>query len=111
MINDVLSHAATELRNYLANSDFQASWHSGYRERIEALIVEMDAICALPGLDTLPEGTLEARDEALEEWSRERSCLQEDEEAEIAAEAIKPMKPRPDDWEQNEEPDEDLWPD
>ena len=48
MISDVLSYAAAELRNYLSNPDFQEFYNNSHRARIEALIVEMDAICALP---------------------------------------------------------------
>ncbi|MBZ5644920.1 MAG: hypothetical protein LAO19_19345 [Acidobacteriia bacterium] len=111
MIKDVLAYASMELRNYLTNPSFKAFYNIAHRTRIEALIVEMDAICALPDIDRLPEGTLEAREEAMDQWHRERSRLREDEEAEHEAEAKKHVKPKPDDRGQGEELDTELWPD
>ena len=111
MIKDVLPCASAELRNYLSNPGFEAFYNNTHRDRIEALIVEMDAVSALPGIDTLPEGTSEAREEAMDQWHRERSRLREDEEAEAEAAATLRVKPKPDDHEQHEEPDDGRWPD
>jgi hypothetical protein len=112
MICDTLFDAAGKIREVLKDPLFENFYTGELRERIEKLATEMDSVSNLPGIDPQPDNeTLALRAEAMDQWHREQSCLQEDEEAEIAAEAIKPMKAKPDDREQHEELDEDLWPD
>jgi hypothetical protein len=111
MISDALFEATSVIREYLENPAFKEIYAGELRTRIEGLVVEMDSVRSLPGMDPPPDiETVELRADVLDQICREESRLREDEEAEARAEAIKGVKPKPDDREQQGEPDDDQWP-
>jgi len=70
MLTDVLSNAAMELRRYLSGLNFQHDCTEALRGRIQLLIIEVDAISALPEMETLREAIeLDAREEALDQMA------------------------------------------
>src|ERR1700730_420722 len=112
MILETLFEAAGKILECLNNPEFENVYVGDLRIRIEQLVIEMEAICTLPGIEPPPDQeTLDLRAEALEEWYWERNRLQEDEQAEVKTEAIKHVKPMADDCDRDVEPEDDQLPD
>jgi hypothetical protein len=70
MITEVLAQCAIELRRYVSGLNFQHDCTETIHDRIQLLIVEMDAISASPEMETLRGAIeLDAREEALEQMA------------------------------------------
>jgi hypothetical protein len=67
-LSDALFEAAKEMQNYLVEPH---NYSNHVKSRVWALIIEMDAIRHLPGLDTFP-ADLQPTEEQLEELQQQR---------------------------------------
>jgi len=70
MITEMLAQCAIELRRYVSGLYFQHDCTETTHDRIQLLIVEMDAISAVPEMETLREAIeLDAREEAADQMA------------------------------------------
>jgi hypothetical protein len=110
MIFETLFEAVSKIREYLENPVFRDIYPVEVRTRIEKLLIEMDSVRNLPGIDRpLDACELGARAEALHRWHMENSAREM--EAEEEAMATQRIKPKPNDREQQREQDDGPWPD
>jgi hypothetical protein len=86
MISDVLSRAATELREHLSRPTHKVVCSGSLRQRIESLITELDAIRTVPDMGILPEAIdRDAQEEALDQMYMEKAAREIEETEEGVA--------------------------